>query len=132
MTPEALRAWVAEAPPGALIPASAVADALARPDVAPPVAGVTPAPEMVSWRERLWTAPADQRLGIRELCEALDRPASWVYRHTSPKSNLPRLPHRKLENELVFVVGEIRAWIERNEVTVIAAPFQLLNRRMAR
>ena len=76
-----------------------------------------------SWRERLWTAPAETRIGPAEVCEALGRPRSWLYRHTSKKSTTgdggySRIPHRKLEGDLVFVVGELREWIRRNEDVV--------------
>jgi hypothetical protein len=87
--------------------------------LAPLAAAPTPEPlalpEPASWREKLWTVPSDTRLGRNELCEALGRPASWVYRHTSPKGGLPMLPHRKLDGELVFVVGEVRAWVIDHE-----------------
>lgn len=73
-----------------------------------------------SWRERLWTAPAETRIGPAEVCEAMGRPRSWLYRHTSKRSTTgegaySRIPHRKLEGDLVFVVGEVREWIRQNE-----------------
>lgn len=67
------------------------------------------------WAERLWTAPADTRLGVRELAEAVGRPRSWVYRHTSPKGDLAPIPHRRLDGLLVFIAGEVRDWLKANE-----------------
>ena len=68
-----------------------------------------------TWREKLWTAPAEVRIGTQEVAEALGKPVSWVYRHTSGKSGYTLLPYRKLNGELLFVVGEIRAWVRDHE-----------------
>ena len=71
-----------------------------------------------TWRERLWTVVPATRLGVQELSEALGRSAHFVYRRTSSKADqngCRPIPHRKLAGELVFVVGEIRRWIEEEE-----------------
>ena len=86
----------------------------------PPSAPANQEPSEPSWRERLWSAPAETRIGPAEVCQALGRPRSWLYRHTSKKSTTgdsgySRIPHRKLEGDLVFVVGEVREWIRENE-----------------
>lgn len=82
-------------------------------------------PAAATWKERLWIAPPETRIGVAELCEALGRPRSWVYRHTSPKAAKAAghgvLPHRKLDGELLFAVGEVRAWIQAHEDVVHAA-----------
>ena len=80
-----------------------------------------PPPDMSepTWRERLWTAPAESRIGRDELLEAVGRPASWLYRHTSQKGDCARIPHRKMDNELVFVVGEVRQWLCEHEEIVV-------------
>ncbi|HUG00646.1 MAG TPA: hypothetical protein VML95_02150 [Longimicrobiales bacterium] len=113
-----LERWCAQAPPGALVPAAWVAEALeaegdtpARPPT--PVVATEPA----SWRTRLWIVPANTRLGVSELTEALGRSRDWAYRHTSPKAT-HRLPHRKLDGELVFLAGELRAWLSEHEEIV--------------
>jgi len=79
-----------------------------------------------SWRERLWTAPAETRIGKAELLEAVGKTESWLYRHTAEKRKpgTPRIPHRKLDGELVFVVGEIRAWLRQHEEIVEAGPME--------
>lgn len=89
----------------------------------PPAAPADQEAAEPSWRERLWTAPAETRIGPAEVCEALGRPRSWLYRHTSKKSTTgnggySRIPHRKLEGDLVFVVSELREWIRQNEDVV--------------
>ena len=87
-----------------------------------------------TWRERLWTVPDDTRLGVRELAEALGRPRSWVYRHTSKRSGLPLLPHRRLDGDLMFVAREIRDWVQTHEDVVVHAgriPFTNPTRRRA-
>lgn len=74
-----------------------------------------PAP---TWREKLWTVPPETRLSVPEVAEAIGRPVSWVYRHTSEKSGLPRLPHRKLDGELAFVATDLRQWLRANEEVI--------------
>jgi len=77
-----------------------------------------------SWRLLLWTADPETRIGRTELLEAVGRPASWLYRHTGPKSG-DRIPHRKLDGELTFVVGEVRRWLRDREDIVIAGPMMM-------
>ncbi len=93
---------------------------------------VAPAPavdrEPLSWREKLWTVPPETRIGVQELAEAVGRSRDWCYRHTSPKADSDdRLPHRKLDGELVFIVAEIRDWI-RSQEDVIHVPRGMLRR----
>lgn len=64
-----------------------------------------------SWRARLWTVPADMRLGVHEVAEALGRGRDFVYRAASPKAE-HRLPSQKIGGELMFTVRDVRAWIE--------------------
>ncbi|MEW5927830.1 MAG: hypothetical protein AB1941_10110 [Gemmatimonadota bacterium] len=88
-----------------------------------PVPAVEP-----TWRERLWTAPGETRIGVAELAEALGCSRDWIYARTSPKRSREaqrrgagaarRIPHRKLDG-LVFVVGEIRTWITESEEVVV-------------
>lgn len=117
-----LDTWLAAAPAGTLLTAQTVREMIA------PLASesrqddreaVEPAETLATWRERLWTAPAETRIGVKEVAEAVGRSASWIYKHTSTKaveeSEASPLPYRKLEGELVFVVGEIRAWIRDSE-----------------
>ena len=94
---------------------------LADEPAAAPLQQVSSAPEVEpTWRERLWTVPAETRIGVAELCEALGRTRSWCYRHTSEKAGYVPLPHRKMDGELVFLVGEIRAFIRDHEQVVRA------------
>ena len=112
-----LLAWLEAAPPGTTITAASLVEALAEMATEAPMA--PPEPLQHTWRERLWLVPAETRLGVREVAEALGRPASWVYRRTSVKSEKAPLPHRKLDGELVFTAGELRAWVERHEAVVV-------------
>ncbi|HKO13813.1 MAG TPA: hypothetical protein VJV22_17725 [Acidobacteriaceae bacterium] len=115
-------AWLTQTPAETLLPARAVIALLE--DVEDTEQGDAQAgpgaPWPVSWREKLWTVPAETRLGIMELTEALGQPSSWVYRRTSLKTGLVQLPHRKLDGELVFVTSEIRDWLETQEEVVVA------------
>lgn len=122
-----LRAWLRLAPPATLVPAADVLAALDQDEPAAPVpAEPADAPALpASWRERLWRVPAETRLGVVEVAEALGRPKSWVYRRTGPAAEtagVSPLPCRRLDGELVFVAGELRAWLQAHEVTVHAPP----------
>ncbi len=139
---EGLRQWLEDCPPGTLVPASQMLGALDRLDGGRPGDLPEGVPEdgpqgrsqrtgadstlpsalqQGSWRALLWTAPAEARIGRTELCEALGRPKSFVYRHTHCKAKNP-IPHRKLDGELVFVVGEIRTWLREHEEIIRAGP----------
>ena len=79
-----------------------------------------------TWRERLWSCPAETRLNVDETAEALGHSRSWIYKHTSPKalgkSGATPLPHRTLEGSLMFVAGELRTWIRNTEQSVYELP----------
>lgn len=115
-----LLGWLDAAPEGTLLPAATL-----RAWVAPlaDASRPTPAASSISgtWRERLWTAAPDTRMGVLEVADAIGRPKSWVYRRTGEGAARARLPHRKLDGELVFTAGEVRAWLEQHEV-VVARP----------
>lgn len=113
--------WLQRAPDGTRLEASAVLAILeglnAEADPAPAPA-VVPSGAEWSWRERLWVVPAETRMGVEELAEALGHPKSWIYARTGPKAE-DRIPHRKLDGMLFFAAGEVRSWIrEREEVPV--------------
>ena len=74
----------------------------------------------LTWRERLWLVPAETRLGVAELCEALNRSSSWAYRRTGNSED--PLPHRLLDGQLVFIAGEIRHWIRTHEESIHECP----------
>jgi len=105
--------WLETAPPGTTVPASSLAERLAPLVDRSPVPVTEPVP--LTWRERLWIVPPETRLGVLEVAEAIGRPRSWVYRHTSKRSEKAPRPLRRLDGELVFTAGEIRAWVEGHE-----------------
>ncbi len=72
-----------------------------------------------TWQERLWTAPPETRIGRQELLDAVGRSENWLYRHTGVKAKCSRIPCRKLDGELVFLVGEVRQWILEHEEMVM-------------
>ena len=118
MTVLGLRAWLLEAPDGTLVPA---AEVLRRLEEELPVDNGTPVEATEpTWRERLWTAPAETRIGRQELLEAVGRSEHWLYRHSGAKAKCSRIPCRKLDGELVFVVGEVRQWLVEHEETVVS------------
>ncbi|MDH5761268.1 MAG: helix-turn-helix domain-containing protein [Gemmatimonadota bacterium] len=119
MTEQSFRAWLTTlADADATVPARVVLDRL--PDrYAEPEPTDAPALELVptvesTWREKLWTAPAETRIGVRELAEALGRSTSWVYKRFSAKADHP-IPHRRIGGEVVVTVKELREWIRRHE-----------------
>ncbi|HKW09663.1 MAG TPA: hypothetical protein VJO33_04740 [Gemmatimonadaceae bacterium] len=111
--------WLEQAPPDTLIPVRTV---LALMRAASPQAPANAPRESAAttWRERLWTAPPDTRLGISELSEAIGRPKSWIYKRTSQKSAFAPIPHRHLDGGLVFVAGELRQWLAQQEQAIVA------------
>ncbi len=127
MTISELRAWAASAPPGTSIPVASLAELLGglEDKTNPVIPGPQASPEPVSrtWRERLWTVPAETRLGVHELSEALNRPKSWIYRRTGEKAE-DRIPHRKQGGALVFRAGEVRAWLRADEEIIAAGPME--------
>jgi hypothetical protein len=111
----AVLSWLRSLPPGCLIPASALIERLqdAAVDEFEPIS--TPGP-ILPPNAAFWTYPPDTRLTVVQLALALNRPKSWVYRRTSRKSGLPRLPHRRLDGGLSFLAGEVRAYVLEHEV----------------
>ena len=123
-----LRKWAAEAPPGSTINVESLLDMMDdfEMDAAPELVRAAAAPPP-PWRLLLWTADPETRIGRAELLEAVGRSTSWLYRHTGAGKKEPirpedRIPHRKLEGELVFVVGEARQWLREREEIVTAGP----------
>ena len=119
--------WLEQAPPGTRIDANMLVEVLAAILDAEPAIEATP-PDLSdgnswTWRERLWTVPAETRLGVAEVAEALGRPKSFVYCRTGPKAEDP-IPHRKLDGVLVFTAGELRAWLRSREDVVVAGPME--------
>ncbi len=126
LTLRELRAWAEAAPRGATVPVASLAEMLADLEDGTWTRGQGEGPSepaAQTWRERLWTVPAETRLGVYELSEALGRPRSWIYRRTSVKAE-GRLPHRKLGGELLFTAGEIRAWLREHESVIEAGPME--------
>lgn len=112
-----LRRWAQDAPPGTSIPAAALVEVLDELEEASPGPAELTDVEPASWRQRIWTVAADTRLGVVEVAEALGRPKSYVYARTGERADDP-LPCRKLDGTLVFLAGELRAWIEEREEIV--------------
>lgn len=125
--------WLRAAPAGTVMPCHAVLDVLEQLDHAPSRQADQEASSQGSttdaaWREKIWTAPAETRLGIAEAAEALGRPRSFIYRRTSAKSSLSKIPHRKLDGALVFLAGELRSWLASEEELVVVSDVALRSR----
>ena len=114
-----LARWLRAAPAGTMVLAAEIAQLLT--DVST-VEEQLPNAALVTWRERLWTCPPETRLGRVELLEALGRSPNWLYRHTGPKAKSARIPCRRLDGELVFVAGEVRAWLAEQEEILEPGP----------
>ena len=124
-----LRRWVAAAPAGTTVPTEALAEMLDALDVEPAPEIVKDAAPPLPWSFLLWTADPETRIGRSELLEATARPPSWLYRHTGPKAK-HRIPHRKVDGELVFLVGEVRRWLRDREEIVVAGPLDVPSRSL--
>ncbi len=69
-----------------------------------------------TWRSKLWTVAPETRLNVDEVCEALGRSRTWLYKQTGPSVDTDeRIPSRKRDGSLVFCAGELREWWERHE-----------------
>ena len=74
-----------------------------------------------TWREKLWACPAETRLGVEEVCEALGKSNSWIYKRTTEVSDsAERLPARRMHGQLVFTAGELRTWVREHEDVIEA------------
>ncbi len=117
-----MAAWCKRAPAGTHLGAQAVADVLnsaVDSEAAEPPREAGAPSDSWTWRERLWTVPAETRIGVAEVAEALGRARAFVYARTGAKAEDP-IPHRKLDGTLLFTVGELRAWIRDREDVVVA------------
>ena len=119
MTLADLLAALRQMPTGTMVPAVEMAARLEA--VCPIEHTTTDVVTEPTWRERLWTAPAETRIGRQELLEAVGRSENWLYRHTGARAKCSRIPCRKLDGELVFLVGEVRQWVLEHEETVVPA-----------
>ncbi len=109
-------AWLEHAPEGTTLSAAAVLEQLRDVEIRIESRAENREPRSEpTWRERLWTAPAETRLGVRDVVEATGRSAHWVYRHARGADGWSRIPHRKLDGELVFLAGELRTWLTKTE-----------------
>jgi hypothetical protein len=116
-----LLAWLDAAPVGTLLDAHRFSETITALAVANAQSDAQQAPEHAggTWRDRLWVVPPETRLTVVDVAEAFGRPKSWVYRHTSEKcAGADRLPHRKLDGELLFLAGELRTWLNDHEETI--------------
>lgn len=117
--------WLRAAPAGTTIPAATLAELLDGAAAVEPTPPPPPSePIEFTWRERLWLVPAETRLATRDVCEALDKSRSWLYGHLAEHRGPRRLPHRKLDGELVFVAGEVRAWLRATEDIQTEGPME--------
>ena len=115
------RRWVARAPAGTMVSTDALAEMLDVRDHEPAPEAARGVSPPLPWMLLLWTADPETRIGRTELLEAVGRPPSWLYRHTGSKAK-HRIPHRRVDGELVFLVGEMRIWLRDREEIVVAGP----------
>lgn len=85
-------------------------------------------------REPVPAAPPpmpDARIGVRDVAQLLNRPVSFVYRHTSPSSDLPPMPHRRLaaNGKISFIREEVLAWAAQYEIVEQAGPIETIAAR---
>lgn len=74
-----------------------------------------------TWRAKLWACPAETRIGVAELVEALDCSESWIYARTKADAEDP-IPHRKIGGSLRFLAGEVRHWLREREKAPVQGP----------
>jgi hypothetical protein len=69
----------------------------------------------------LWALPDDARLTTAQLARAIARSIAYVHKAIDAKRTPNPLPYRKAGNRLLFVAGEVRPWLARQEVVVRGA-----------
>ena len=124
-----LQRWLATAPNGTMVSTETLAEMLDGLDVEPAHQPDQVTSPPLPWSVLLWSADPETRIGRNELLEAIGKPRSWLYRRTGAKAK-HRIPHRKLDGELVFVVGEIRRWLRDREEIVAAGPMDRPSRSL--
>lgn len=104
--------------------ARAIADVLA--EVAAPRAPESSAEgnSAPTWQEKLWTVDPNVRVGVRELAEGLGRSRAYIYRLTRTAA----IPHRKLDGQLLFRVGDIRQWLKERENVIVTPALTVVRR----
>ena len=141
-TVQEVMAWCRAAPAGTQVDAAAIAELLRFVLEKEPIddgghtEALSDARTGWTWRERIWVVPAETRLGVAELAEALGRPKSWVYARThryqgkgtarKERRREELIPHRKMGGALAFTAGEIRTWIRLREEEVSGVPMDFV------
>jgi predicted DNA-binding transcriptional regulator AlpA len=83
---------------------------------APTVVTVTATAITAGWSsERLWSAPTATRLDARDLAAALGVTPAAVYKMVK-RDGMPA--RRRPDSSLVFLAGDVRAWLEDRETVV--------------
>lgn len=105
-------------PPGSSVnlPADWLREELEAEDIEVPTLQVETGGQVWTWAKILWLVPAERRLGTREVLEALGKGRTWLYRQMAENRGRDRLPHRKLDGQVLFTAGEVRAWVRALEV----------------
>lgn len=71
--------------------------------------------EPTSWRERVWTVPAQTRLDLEAVAEVLDVSTRQVRRYVKGQTDDPRLPATRGPAGIRVKAGDLRRWIEDAE-----------------
>ena len=108
-----LRDWLEECPPGTLVRAGEI---LARLDASDVPNGIhddltTYGKVGTTAAERLWSCPDQTRYTVTELAAALNRPKSYIYKHTANRT----IPFTKIDGQNTFIVSEVRRWVVDRE-----------------
>jgi predicted DNA-binding transcriptional regulator AlpA len=118
---EDLAAWLEAAPPWMKVPAAEIGAQIrllkeASGGTLPETTPAPPPAPAQSWRERIWTVHPETRLGRDEVCVALGKSRSWLYKKTAALEIPFKLDGP--DGELAFRAGEIRDWLRDREVVV--------------
>lgn len=116
-----LVAWLEAAPTWAMVPAAEIGAQIRALQELPDEPSTEPELEsslapVQSWRERIWQVHPETRLGRDEVCEALGKSRSWLYKKTSARE-IPCFLDGP-DGELAFRVGELREWMRAREVRI--------------
>lgn len=71
---------------------------------------------------QFWTLPEETRLSAQQVAEALGKSDAWVYKHIDARRTEFPLPYRREggsgRDRLVFLAGEVRAWVQQREIVI--------------
>ena len=68
-------------------------------------------PVTLPWNALIWVVDPETRLNVKEAAQALGRPVSFLYRHTSQNGTGEAIPCTREFGRLTFTAAGLREWM---------------------